>query len=293
MAKLIYPELSYLVTGLCFQVQNRLSRFNREKQYADELEKTLSENGVKYGREVELGKLSDRSPAGNRVDFIIEDKIVLELKAKRFVTKEDYFQAQRYLRGSGCELALVVNFRSSHLKPKRVLNTASYSDHSDAISRLGSHSGFTLIELLIVIALTAILAATVAPIYGNLQVSAQLNENSTQSVQYLRTARERAAARYNNAQHGVYFDINSGDDVITLYQGASYAARTSSYDRVLNLDSSMSLSASGFTLTGSDVDVNFSRGLAAPDNIGTLTITHDVSGTRQVVVNSFGLVEEN
>jgi len=62
---------------------------------------------------------------------------------------------------------------------------------------------------------------------------------------------------------------------------------------VLNLASVLSLSATGFTLTGSDVDVNFSKGLGVPDNAGTLTITHDVNGSRDIVVNSFGLVEEN
>jgi len=163
----------------------------------------------------------------------------------------------------------------------------------DSPLRLNREAGFTIVELLIVIALTAILAAAVSPIYGSLQVSAQLNESSAQAIQNVRTARERAAAGYNATAHGIYFDINSGDDTITVYQGASYAARTSSFDQVISLDSAMTLSATGFSLIGSDVDINFSQGLGEPDNTGTVTITHDVSGSRDIVVNGLGLVEEN
>lgn len=149
-------------------------------------------------------------------------------------------------------------------------------------------SGFTFIELLMVIGITIIIAGLSIPIYGNLQISSQLNENMSQAVQIVRTARERSVARVNNAAHGVYFDINAGDDKIILYQGASYAARDTSYDRPFTLESPLSLST---TLTGDEV--NFSKGLGMPDNAGTVTLTHDTSGSRVIDINSFGKVEKN
>src|SRR3989344_2929313 len=89
-----------------------------------------------------------------------------------------------------------------------------------------NNTGFTIIELLIVLGISIILATAAAPLYGSLQVSAQLNENSSLIIQSLRTARERSIAGYNNIQHGVFFDINTGAvDSYTLYQGSSYVAR--------------------------------------------------------------------
>lgn len=162
------------------------------------------------------------------------------------------------------------------------------------IYNLRSYKGFTLIELLIVIGITVILAAASIPIYGHLQVAGQLDENTSQMIQAVRTARERSSSRLNNASHGVYFEINAGSkDKYILYQGSSYATRSASYDREVILDDVLSLSTTDFILTGGkDVDINFSKGLAVPDNVGTMTITHNVDGARQFSVNSMGKIEQ-
>lgn len=119
--KFILGDLSFKITGICFKVHNDLGRFYREKQYADKLENLLKENKIKHKREVKINKLID-SPDGNIADFIIENKIILDVKAKKFITKEDYYQMLRYLKASKLKLGLIVNFRNTYLKPKRVLN---------------------------------------------------------------------------------------------------------------------------------------------------------------------------
>lgn len=156
-------------------------------------------------------------------------------------------------------------------------------------------NGFTLIELLVVIGVIIILAAATAPIYGNLQVSAQLNENSSKIIQAIRIAREQSQAGFNGLNHGVYFEINAGaNDKFILYQGSSYAARDINYDQETILDDSLSLSSADFFLTGGDdVDINFSKGLGAPDNIGALILTHETVGSRRITLNPIGMVEED
>lgn len=118
---LIYAKESYLLTGLCFVIHNNLGRFCREKQYADEFERSLQDKQIKYQREYRLNNENDNF-SGNVVDFVINDKILVDLKAKNFLTKEDYYQMLRYLKVANLKLGLLVNFRNSHLKPKRVIN---------------------------------------------------------------------------------------------------------------------------------------------------------------------------
>ena len=111
--KLIYPELSYTVTGICFSTQNDLGRYAREKQYGDLIEEKLKEIKLPYNRELVIGG------TGNIIDFLIDNKLILEIKAKRMITKEDYFQIQRYLQISNIQLGLLVNFRDKYIKPIR------------------------------------------------------------------------------------------------------------------------------------------------------------------------------
>lgn len=120
--KIIYPELSYIVTGLCFEVQKDLGRFSRERQYCDVLEHKLKSRGISYEREKIITAGDDEEIKGNRVDFIIDGKILLEAKSLPYTTKQDYFQAQRYLKATNLKLAMIVNFRSKYLKPKRIVN---------------------------------------------------------------------------------------------------------------------------------------------------------------------------
>ncbi|NQV88131.1 MAG: hypothetical protein HQ402_01060 [Parcubacteria group bacterium] len=140
-----------------------------------------------------------------------------------------------------------------------------------------------MIELLIVIGITTILAGVSSVVYGNLQVSSQLNETSAQITQNLRIAREQSSSGLNNIAHGVEFTSSQ----YTIYQGASYATRDSSYDRVYSLPSAVTLST---TLTGDEV--LFSKGVGIPSTTGTITITHSVNGSKTISVNNQGIILE-
>lgn len=122
--QIIYPNLSYKITGILFKVRKELGQFKNEKQYCDAIEREMKKSGMSYEREKTLPPSFENEIKGrNKVDFLIEDKIVLEIKAKPFVTKDHYYQVRRYLDALGKKLGLVVNMRRYSTNPKRILNS--------------------------------------------------------------------------------------------------------------------------------------------------------------------------
>ncbi|OGE80366.1 MAG: hypothetical protein A2826_02830 [Candidatus Doudnabacteria bacterium RIFCSPHIGHO2_01_FULL_43_23] len=121
--KILYKELSYKINGILFKVRKELGRYKNEKQYCDAIEEELKKSGIKHERE----KIIENPVEGNffrsKVDFLIEDVIVLEIKAKSFVTNEDYFQARRYLTDLDLKLGIIANMRQYNVLPKRIINS--------------------------------------------------------------------------------------------------------------------------------------------------------------------------
>ncbi len=120
---ILFPELSYSIIGCCYKVHNKLGRYRSEKEYADALEEIFKENNIAYIREKPLPpSFEGEKNRRNIPDFIIENKIILDLKAKRLVSKEDYYQIKRYLTAYNVELGIIINFREYYINPKRILN---------------------------------------------------------------------------------------------------------------------------------------------------------------------------
>lgn len=118
--ELLYKDLTYVINGVLFSAHNELGPYAREKQYGDVVARLLHEKGKIFEREVQVGS------SGNIVDGIVEKTVLLEFKAKRILTKEDYYQVQRYLQETGLKLAIVVNFRDKYIKPKRIVKIENW-----------------------------------------------------------------------------------------------------------------------------------------------------------------------
>ena len=122
--ELIYPKLSYEINGVLFDVHNELGRYCNEKQYGDLIESKLKERGMNFEREKFLPESFEGEKANrHRIDFLIDNQIILELKAKRIIERVDFYQTKRYLVACNKKLGLIVNFREKYLKPKRVINS--------------------------------------------------------------------------------------------------------------------------------------------------------------------------
>ncbi len=119
----LYPELSYKIYGLCFEAQNTIGRYLNEKQFCDFMETLFKREKMKYDREKPLPKSFEGEKFNRNIpDFILEDLIVFDAKAKRYITRQNYYQMQRYLNSYNKKLGIIVNFREHRITPRRVIN---------------------------------------------------------------------------------------------------------------------------------------------------------------------------
>ncbi len=112
----LYGDLTYKINGILIETHKELGPYAREKQFGDLVEQKLKERDIACKREVRIGD------SGNILDFIIDEKVILELKTKPFLINEHYNQVKRYLHQTNLKLGILVNFRAKYIKPKRVLN---------------------------------------------------------------------------------------------------------------------------------------------------------------------------
>ena len=120
---IIHKEESYQIIGICMEVHNNLGVGFSEIVYKDALELELKNANIEYSREKEYTVnykgiiLSHKFYA----DFVIFDKIILEVKGKNKIADEDIAQCINYLKVSGNNLALLVNFGEPKLNYKRIV----------------------------------------------------------------------------------------------------------------------------------------------------------------------------
>ena len=123
MAKLLYKEASYKIIGICFDVHNNLGAGFLEIVYKDALEYEFKKAGISFQREVEY-KVNFKDfilPHKFYADFVVFDKIILEVKAINKIADEHIAQSNNYLKVSGNKLALLVNFGNLKLQSKRII----------------------------------------------------------------------------------------------------------------------------------------------------------------------------
>ncbi|MEW6407986.1 MAG: GxxExxY protein [Patescibacteria group bacterium] len=118
---LLYPDLSYIILGILFEIQNKLGTKYQEKHYQNAFETKLKLLKILYKREVKLKiNFEGETPGDFYADFIVENKILLEFKKVWQITIENVGQVLRYLDAANLRLGIIVNFRYKKLQYRRV-----------------------------------------------------------------------------------------------------------------------------------------------------------------------------
>ena len=112
-SKLLYPKLSYEIRGAIYTVYKTLGPYHKESVYANALSSELEKRKIPFGREVIIDVTYEKKKVGiYRPDFVIDNKIILELKAVEFLPQNDERQLHYYLGGTSYRLGFLVNFGS-------------------------------------------------------------------------------------------------------------------------------------------------------------------------------------
>ncbi len=122
-SKVVYKELSYEVMGAIFEVFRELGYGYKERYYEDAITKEFSNRKINFKRQVPYKLVYKGEIIGNyRFDFLVENKIIVELKRGNYFSRNNITQTLQYLKTANLKLAILVNITSKGAKFKRILN---------------------------------------------------------------------------------------------------------------------------------------------------------------------------
>lgn len=119
----MYPELSYQIIGILFEVYNTLGYGYQERYYQKAIAALLKSLGIKFKEQVSVEiKMGGETVAKGLADFIIEEKIIVEIKKGDAFRKSNIDQVYSYLKMTGLKLGILANFTVKGLLYKRIVN---------------------------------------------------------------------------------------------------------------------------------------------------------------------------
>lgn len=124
MEKIIHKELSYKIMGCIYEMYNQAGFGYQEKHYQRILAEIFKNAGLKFKKEL-IGRIifNDKIMAKYYLDFLVEDKIVVELKVVNDFYTQHINQVLTYLRAQNLKLGILVLIAKEGIKSKRLINS--------------------------------------------------------------------------------------------------------------------------------------------------------------------------
>ncbi|NQU05444.1 MAG: GxxExxY protein [Calditrichaeota bacterium] len=127
-----YQESTHKIIGCCFEVINELGAGFIESVYEKALFIALQEKGLHAEEQVPLNVFFRKHNVGHFIaDIIVEKVVLLELKAVKKLLPEHQAQVINYLKATGLEVGLLINFGSAKLEYKRLYGKRLNTDKQD------------------------------------------------------------------------------------------------------------------------------------------------------------------
>jgi len=137
MVDLLYKDLSYQIQGIAMEIRKNFGPGLKEVIYQNAFEEELKARKINFEREKNIKIYSPKTGkiiGYYRPDFLIEGKIIVEIKAVDLIPKNFIDQIYSYLRNSEYELGYFINFKSPKLYIKRIIYTNNLKKFLENIS---------------------------------------------------------------------------------------------------------------------------------------------------------------
>ena len=117
---LLHGDMTYRVIGLAMEVHSKLGAGFLEKVYESAFMVAFRREGIRAEQQVPIKIHFENVVVGDYVtDILIEDKLILELKAVNKISAIHRAQVINYLKATGIRLALILNFNAPKLQHER------------------------------------------------------------------------------------------------------------------------------------------------------------------------------
>ncbi|PIR95960.1 MAG: hypothetical protein COT92_03650 [Candidatus Doudnabacteria bacterium CG10_big_fil_rev_8_21_14_0_10_42_18] len=121
--KYIYSDLSYKIIGVLFEVYNALGHGHPEKTYQKAVAVALQNENVRFVEQLYVPVFfGDKVVGKNYFDFLVQDKIVIEIKKGDYFSKIHIEQVYKYLVSKKLKLGILAYFALRTVHIKRVVN---------------------------------------------------------------------------------------------------------------------------------------------------------------------------
>lgn len=116
-----YSKLTEQIIGIAIKIHKQIGPGFREKYYQRAMYLELQNSKLKFEREKKIRIPYGKVTLGYHiVDFIIENKVIVEIKSMKDLTDVEIGQLTTYLKLTGCKIGLLLNFGKPTLEIKRV-----------------------------------------------------------------------------------------------------------------------------------------------------------------------------
>ena len=120
---IIYADEVYEIIGIMYEVWDKVGFGHKENFYQNAVKEIFKKKKKKFKEQLRLKvKMGEKELGEYILDFLYEDKIVVELKQGNNFSKRNINQVYAYLRATNLKLGLLINFTREGVKFKRIVN---------------------------------------------------------------------------------------------------------------------------------------------------------------------------